>query len=672
MDNWRPYLNIAGALLSIVSFLTDPNPDCVIDVSPEISRLYKDDYDRYEATVREWTRKYAMGDYSSIFDEEQLLDALYSVGNAADEWILKYWKGETKEINGTLCKLMVCIVKDSDDSPCGKTYVISDELIKNAIIHLINCHNITKPKTFKKQQVLEPNKHPEDKQEKLWKLFTDWIIDDSQSINAITNPRFNQFIYNLDPAFVMPCQETINSIVYESYNSSFLQLQQFIKNNATSISLAVDIWTVKNSQGYLGITCSFLDKKFELHEITLDIAYIKYPYTSEYILDAFEDILSRWKIRDLIFTITTTNRSNIKKAILDMENVNWLGCTSHTLQLIIEKSIKPAEVLIARAKYYADCLKQNEFLEEDNEKINSAELLQTVMNFPTQWDFENLAKKDLIKSEKIRLTQDEEKLIQELKSILDPFSEIIELLKGNCTYSLISPLLLEIKNKFYSEDVNTVEINFEDEGQEAKDSNKNNYRIQINEPVDCTGLIDKIKLNLSVAIDHYWKDLLDPNLILFSILDPRIKRLSFISTSKRYEVENLLHEKYKEMKSVTETKTNHINENEQKQKRTNSILASLKKSSSTIRAVEVSEYLHLEEIDLDSNPFTWWKERKEKFPILYHFAIKYLSVYATSTINEKLFSDINNSIYKNNSELFKYLIFLKQNNKNLESINNNV
>ncbi|CAB4431357.1 unnamed protein product, partial [Rhizophagus irregularis] len=26
MDNWGPYLNIAGALLSIVSFLTDPNP----------------------------------------------------------------------------------------------------------------------------------------------------------------------------------------------------------------------------------------------------------------------------------------------------------------------------------------------------------------------------------------------------------------------------------------------------------------------------------------------------------------------------------------------------------------------------------------------------------------------------------------------------------------------
>ena len=45
-----------------------------------------------------------------------------------------------------------------------------------------------------------------------------------------------------------------------------------------------------------------------------------------------------------------------------MENVNWLGCTLHTLQLIIEKSIKPAEVLIARAKHYADCLKQNEFL----------------------------------------------------------------------------------------------------------------------------------------------------------------------------------------------------------------------------------------------------------------------------------------------------------------------
>jgi ubiquitin-conjugating enzyme E2 D/E len=43
-------------LLSICSMLTDPNPDDPL--VPEIAHLYKTDRPRYEATAREWTRKY--------------------------------------------------------------------------------------------------------------------------------------------------------------------------------------------------------------------------------------------------------------------------------------------------------------------------------------------------------------------------------------------------------------------------------------------------------------------------------------------------------------------------------------------------------------------------------------------------------------------------------------
>ncbi|CAG8745115.1 2540_t:CDS:2, partial [Rhizophagus irregularis] len=292
---------------------------------------------------------------------------------------------------------------------------------------------------------------------------------------------------------------------------------------------------------------------------------------------------------------------------------------------------------------------------------NFSKLLYTIMDFPTYWDYSS---SDTEEYEKIRLTQDEQNLIRDLKSILCPFLEIAKLLrKGNhYTYSLINPALLEIKNKFYLENVNTVEINFED-----KELNFNT-RIQIDEPVNCAGLIDKINHTLSAAIDHYWKVLSDPELILYSLLDPRIKRLSFVSTSKRYAVEDLLRKKYREMKSTMETE-NDIDRNRQSQRITSSILANLKKPSSPVYSDEVTEYLLLEEIDLESNPFMWWKERKENFPILYSFAMKYLSVYTTSTVNEKLFSDANNLIDKENSHLFKYKMFLKQYNKNLESIN---
>jgi ubiquitin-conjugating enzyme E2 D/E len=38
--------------------LTDPNPDDPL--VPDIAHLYKTDRTRYEATAREWTRKYVV------------------------------------------------------------------------------------------------------------------------------------------------------------------------------------------------------------------------------------------------------------------------------------------------------------------------------------------------------------------------------------------------------------------------------------------------------------------------------------------------------------------------------------------------------------------------------------------------------------------------------------
>ncbi|KAI8056889.1 ubiquitin-conjugating enzyme/RWD-like protein [Syncephalis plumigaleata] len=57
-DQWSPALTISKVLLSICSMLTDPNPDDPL--VPEIAHLYKTDRARYEATAREWVRKYAM------------------------------------------------------------------------------------------------------------------------------------------------------------------------------------------------------------------------------------------------------------------------------------------------------------------------------------------------------------------------------------------------------------------------------------------------------------------------------------------------------------------------------------------------------------------------------------------------------------------------------------
>ena len=57
-DQWSPALTISKVLLSISSLLTDPNPDDPL--VPNIAHEYKTDRAKFEASAREWTRKYAM------------------------------------------------------------------------------------------------------------------------------------------------------------------------------------------------------------------------------------------------------------------------------------------------------------------------------------------------------------------------------------------------------------------------------------------------------------------------------------------------------------------------------------------------------------------------------------------------------------------------------------
>ena len=58
-ESWSPALSIAKVLLSISSLMNDPNPDDPL--VPDIARQFKEDYEAYKVTARDWTQCYAMG-----------------------------------------------------------------------------------------------------------------------------------------------------------------------------------------------------------------------------------------------------------------------------------------------------------------------------------------------------------------------------------------------------------------------------------------------------------------------------------------------------------------------------------------------------------------------------------------------------------------------------------
>ena len=58
-QNWSPALTISKVLLSILSMLTDPNPNDPL--MPDIAQQYTNNRAEYEETARVWTQRYATG-----------------------------------------------------------------------------------------------------------------------------------------------------------------------------------------------------------------------------------------------------------------------------------------------------------------------------------------------------------------------------------------------------------------------------------------------------------------------------------------------------------------------------------------------------------------------------------------------------------------------------------
>ncbi|XP_026083928.1 zinc finger BED domain-containing protein 1-like [Carassius auratus] len=87
-----------------------------------------------------------------------------------------------------------------------------------------------------------------------------------------------------------------------------------------------------------------------------------------------------------------------------------------------------------------------------------------------------------------------------------------------------------------------------------------------------------------------------------------------------------------------------------------------------IRAdTEVTRYLQEEALDLHSDPLAWWRDNQARFPLLSKVARKYMSICATSTPSERVFSAAGNIVTPLRSSLkpdnVNMLVFLSRNMK---------
>ncbi|RHZ83688.1 hypothetical protein Glove_88g56 [Diversispora epigaea] len=224
---------------------------------------------------------------------------------------------------------------------------------------------------------------------------------------------------------------------------------------------------------------------------------------------------------------------------------------AHILQLTIGKGLAFVEILIARVKRvinFFSTQKQLKKLKETQSKLNYQDILQCIQDVST---FDLITstnkedKSDENKLRKIMLSEKEWKLLDQLIDLLMPFENTTrDFSKG--TYVILSSIISTIKKLIFNlagnSSLDNININYLDENTvfETKESlieieneeiisNISKRSISIKNPLNTTGILEKVKNNIYSALIYYWNFSNDIELIA-SLLDPRYKTLDFIES----------------------------------------------------------------------------------------------------------------------------------------------
>ena len=74
-----------------------------------------------------------------------------------------------------------------------------------------------------------------------------------------------------------------------------------IKTALSSCSLTLDGWLSDATEGYLGVTCHFIDNDFEFRSFILNLKALIESHSSEYIRSKIKEVIDEWDLTDKVF-----------------------------------------------------------------------------------------------------------------------------------------------------------------------------------------------------------------------------------------------------------------------------------------------------------------------------------------------------------------------------------
>ncbi|KAL4090123.1 hypothetical protein QTP88_025022 [Uroleucon formosanum] len=427
------------------------------------------------------------------------------------------------------------------------------------------------------------------------------IVTNFQPFKIVEDTGFKQFINLLNPNYCLPTrQANSKTLISLEYQKCVAKVEDLITNEADNVCLTTDCWTSRCNESYIAVTAHFVNKDFILKSILLECSEFSERHTAVNLSVEIRSIITKWKLEAKVVLVVSDNASNIKNAINTL-HLRHLGCFAHTINLVVEESLKCESDLINKVKT---------IVVTDFRKKRIASLEKPVQ-----------ASLGLLENPPSSLTTIEWTIVKEPRIVLKPFESATKVVSGEnyMTASMILPIVNDLfevchkmKSKTFDPRIHEVIKNF-----------------QVQWPIKIAGE--------TFAIAKHW---------LNNLLFPSN---STLSENTKNEIVNDVTNIIKKIKSNNIEDSTHSVEHQHSVATeadkffiwgTLNVHASQSRPTNTSQSraiLKVQNYLDDALVPRSKDPLEWWRQNYYNFPHL-SILVRMFYCQATSVPCERVFS----------------------------------
>ena len=307
------------------------------------------------------------------------------------------------------------------------------------------------------------------------KKITNWIAEmmalDSQPFSIVEDAGFLRLLANVCPKYVMPSRKYFSEkIIPAIFSNIRAKLYDEIHSYGGKfpVSFTTDIWTREaGGDSLISWTAHYVNpESFTMEERILQVCPFPGSHTAEAISEMITKLLNSWSIdKARVHAVVRDNAANMVAGI-EKSELPAIGCTIHTLQLVIKDCIMTQRAVIdmlARSRKIVGHFKHShlavEHLNTIQKQLNLPEH-RLVQDEPTRWDSTYYLLDRLVEQRRAislydtdfelpeRLNSNEWQLAEKVIKLLEPMQRITkELSARRAVISEVIPFLEILKSE---------------------------------------------------------------------------------------------------------------------------------------------------------------------------------------------------------------------------------